>query len=658
MKSRFLFFCKAPKPGYAKSRLAPFLGNSTAAELSAALTEYVLEQLLQHFYSVNTELCFVVCYTGEEDISYWHSWFLPIFTQYFGKASQNDSGNFSFEKNFQLSFVEQSNGSLGDRLRHAFYKSFETGAKKVIVVGIDSPDLDGFLVETALKALETFDVVVGPCLDGGYYLLGMRSFCEEVFTDIPWSTSKVLHATRNQALNAGYTMDVLPALEDIDEVENLFILERLAATTNKGKRWIKFLAKWLLEYLHPYPSYSYCNEALNSKSQEETLLASVRPRWVGESSYSKSHPIEKSTESKPINNVGSEVDAILVYVSVVKPQLVGKLLRVLGKVLPLGKELSHVKRVKRDFSRSSLDQDGKRHRSEPLITVLLCLKEDFESLDCSVLESLNEFGLEPFVMSVPSRAAITREEYVSLCPIWPVLYQPLPPPRPLPSNEEMLFIMHHMRICFDIAWHHRKNSNYLGICAMMVRPSNNEIITVTCDTSCRSHLSDKRKEKKCERCQPFTHAVMNCIESASWKVGSHKRRQILQNKTLSDCSYICDDSEISLTGDSDSHSFESETDTETTDKSLLPDDAYMCTGMDVYTTREPCLMCCMALVHARVKRVIFAIPNKYFGGLGGGPSGTQLHKVTALNHHFDVLHLEGFEKIWKPTERGIILNGH
>ncbi|GJQ11094.1 hypothetical protein GpartN1_g2885.t1 [Galdieria partita] len=646
MKSHFLLFCKAPKPGYAKSRLAPFLGDSTAAELSAALTEYVLEQLLQHFYNVNVEMRFVVCYTGETDISYWHSWFLPFFTHYFGKATMDDNGNFSFNKKFQLSFAEQSDGSLGVRLLRAFQNNFETGAEKVVVVGVDTPDLDGFLVETAFKALETFDIVVGPSLDGGYYLLGMRSFCEEVFKNIPWSTSEVLNATRHQALTAGYTMDILPALEDIDEVENLFILERLAATSNKGKRWMKFLDKWLLEYLHPCPSYSYYNESLNHDHQEETLLTAVTPRWIGESN--QSHSIEKTAKNGQLNNICDRKDK-LVYVSVVKPQLVGKLLRVLGRVLPLGKELSHVKRVKRKTERSSLDQDGKRHRSEPHITVLLCLKEDFENLDYSVLDSLNEFGLEPFLMSIPSRAAMTREEYVSLCSIWPVLYQPPPPPRPLPSNEEMLSILRHMSICFDIAWYHRKNSNYLGICAMMVRPSKNEIIAVTCDTSCRNHMSDKWKEMKCESCQPFTHAVMNCIESASWKVGSYKRRQSLQSKALSDCSSYCDEAERSLTGDSDSNSFESETDTETTDKSSLPDDAYMCTGMDVYTTREPCLMCCMALVHARVKRVIFAIPNKYFGGLGGGPSGTQLHKVAALNHHFDVLHLEGFEKIWKPT---------
>jgi len=667
MKNRLLLFCKAPQPGYAKSRLAPFLGESTAAELSGALTEYVLEQLLEHFCATNEEIDFVVCYTGEEQVSYWHNWLLPIFTHYFGKATVDDGDHFSFGRSFHLFFEEQSNGPLGDRLWHSFRNSFKLGAKKVVVIGTDIPDLDGFLVKTAFNSLETCDIVVGPSLDGGYYLLGMRTFCEEVFKDIPWSTCKVLNTTRNQAAVGGHKMDILPALEDIDEVENLFILERLAATTDKGKRWIKFLDKWFLEDRHSFPSCSFTLEEIGNKKEiDESLLAALNPRWVGEHNDNRNHS-KKETDSRLANRCPASVDTISVYVSVVKPQLVGKLLRILGRLLPLGKELSHVKRVKRENGRSHLDQDGKRHRSEPHITVLLGSKEEFESLDSSVLHSLNEFELEPFMMSIPSRAATTREEYVSLCITWPVLYQPPPPPRPLPSNGEMLSILRYMSICFDVAWRHEKSSSFLGICAMMVRPSNGEIIAISCDTSCRAHMSCPREKEKCENCQPFRHAVMNCIESASRKVGSYKRRHSLHYKALSDCSSsFCDEAESFVTADSDLHSLESETDTEGNEKPLFPEDAYMCTGMDVYTTREPCLMwvfvntcslfylldvyrCCMALVHARVKRVIFSSPNKCFGGLGGGPKGIQLHKLGALNHHFDVLHLEGFEKIWKPS---------
>ena len=43
--------------------------------------------------------------------------------------------------------------------------------------------------------------------------------------------------------------------------------------------------------------------------------------------------------------------------------------------------------------------------------------------------------------------------------------------------------------------------------------------------------------------------------------------------------------------------------------------AYLLTGYDVYLTREPCIMCSMALVHSRVSRVFFTEPSPQKGGL-------------------------------------------
>ncbi|XP_063391572.1 probable inactive tRNA-specific adenosine deaminase-like protein 3 [Cydia fagiglandana] len=60
---------------------------------------------------------------------------------------------------------------------------------------------------------------------------------------------------------------------------------------------------------------------------------------------------------------------------------------------------------------------------------------------------------------------------------------------------------------------------------------------------------------------------------------------------------------------------------------------YLCTGYYVYLIREPCLMCSMALVHARVKRVFFCLQNNSLGGL---KSRVKLQTVTSLNHHFEV----------------------
>jgi len=63
---------------------------------------------------------------------------------------------------------------------------------------------------------------------------------------------------------------------------------------------------------------------------------------------------------------------------------------------------------------------------------------------------------------------------------------------------------------------------------------------------------------------------------------------------------------------------------------------YLCTGYDAFMVREPCIMCAMALVHSRLKRVIFACPNAETGALTG-PSGVRrLHGVKSLNHHYFV----------------------
>ncbi|KAH8405808.1 hypothetical protein KR215_009316 [Drosophila sulfurigaster] len=59
---------------------------------------------------------------------------------------------------------------------------------------------------------------------------------------------------------------------------------------------------------------------------------------------------------------------------------------------------------------------------------------------------------------------------------------------------------------------------------------------------------------------------------------------------------------------------------------------YLCTGYDIYLLREPCLMCAMALVHSRVKRIFFVEQSKN----GALTSSFQLHAVKELNHHYEV----------------------
>lgn len=65
---------------------------------------------------------------------------------------------------------------------------------------------------------------------------------------------------------------------------------------------------------------------------------------------------------------------------------------------------------------------------------------------------------------------------------------------------------------------------------------------------------------------------------------------------------------------------------------------YLCTGFEVYLSREPCAMCAMALVHSRVSRVIYCHADSAQGALGGA---FRLHQKRSLNHHYEV-------DMWSP----------
>lgn len=77
-------------------------------------------------------------------------------------------------------------------------------------------------------------------------------------------------------------------------------------------------------------------------------------------------------------------------------------------------------------------------------------------------------------------------------------------------------------------------------------------------------------------------------------------------------------------------------------KSLSSDDnlhkfgPYLCTGYSIYLLNEPCLMCSMALIHSRVKRVFYHHQQRQRGGLG---SMTKLHTNKNLNHRYEAFHV-------------------
>ncbi len=97
----------------------------------------------------------------------------------------------------------------------------------VLLIGTDCPYLDGQVLREAANALQACDALLGPSLDGGYYLLGIRAVHNELFQDIAWSTDQVAHQTRQVLTNlqvdevkAGLNWQEISPLADIDEAQD------------------------------------------------------------------------------------------------------------------------------------------------------------------------------------------------------------------------------------------------------------------------------------------------------------------------------------------------------------------------------------------------------------------------------------------------------
>jgi len=192
---RLLIFTRFPVPGHTKTRLIPALGQEGAALLQRHLTEHIvnLSQQVKRVYPIACQ----IFYAGGSQAQ---------MRQWLGTG---------------FDYVEQHSGNLGDRLQAAFQWAFDQGSERVIVIGIDCPFITSELLQTAFNALMEHDVVIGPALDGGYYLLGLNSPNSSYFQDIDWSTAQVYPQTLAKIQHNGDRHYALPPLPDIDSPPDL-----------------------------------------------------------------------------------------------------------------------------------------------------------------------------------------------------------------------------------------------------------------------------------------------------------------------------------------------------------------------------------------------------------------------------------------------------
>ena len=133
-----------------------------------------------------------------------------------------------FEENVprEIALIEASYPSLGDCLDHAIAQLLARGHRAAVVVNSDSPTLPtSLLVETAeLLGRSGERAVLGPALDGGYYLLGVKARHHRLLEDIAWSTPRVTQQTLERAAELRLPVHMLPTWYDVDDVATLKML--------------------------------------------------------------------------------------------------------------------------------------------------------------------------------------------------------------------------------------------------------------------------------------------------------------------------------------------------------------------------------------------------------------------------------------------------
>lgn len=142
----------------------------------------------------------------------------------------------SVSDGFEL--IEQKGRALGDRMHNAFTYARENKSEKTVIIGTDSPTLPARVIAKAFRALNRKDIILGPSVDGGYYLIGMKEPHPEIFKGVRWSSASVLKRTLANARTLGASTSLLEQWYDVDDRKGLSRL-RNDLKTDKGKSFAK-----------------------------------------------------------------------------------------------------------------------------------------------------------------------------------------------------------------------------------------------------------------------------------------------------------------------------------------------------------------------------------------------------------------------------------
>ena len=190
MEEIIIVFTKYPEEGKVKTRLAKTVGNAVAVEIYSRLLHHTEQQLIA---------------SNKKYVVYWGN-YIPTNNVFFNSASAH---------------YLQCEGDLGKKMKTAFEDQFSIGYSAVYGIGCDCYQLSSKHIEEASNVLITNDVVYGPALDGGYYLMGMKKLEPILFDDLPWSTEQLLEICKQRLNKKSVSFDVITTVSDVDYYKDL-----------------------------------------------------------------------------------------------------------------------------------------------------------------------------------------------------------------------------------------------------------------------------------------------------------------------------------------------------------------------------------------------------------------------------------------------------
>uniref|UniRef100_A0A7N0UCA0 CMP/dCMP-type deaminase domain-containing protein n=1 Tax=Kalanchoe fedtschenkoi TaxID=63787 RepID=A0A7N0UCA0_KALFE len=373
-----------------------------------------------------------------------------------------------------------------------------------------------------------------------------------------------------------------------------------------------------------------------------------------------------------------------VFASAIDPKFANSIVRRLNQIAPL-ENLRHVKRVRKERLEGGKFQ----------LSVILCLARDGEdhlkTIPADMLELTSSYQLSAFITKVCGFPASSKEEWEEQCKLWPTSYHP--PTYNIDgitgfSEEDAQSVCSFTRFALQLAA--ISGVAQVHNAAVIVDPSVKQVIASACDdvfygqtltektnshNSCHEQISHHHidlngaatQTAPCSNGKPnelkHHYGSVSCLHPWQWskqqaytnscywhplrhaaiaaiEYSAARDRQLYPGPAqdidgfseMEQVQSSLEDSPLKrqkTAKDKDDARHEEDDN----DRTLKLPRPYLCTGYDIYLVWEPCVMCAMALVHQRVRRIFFVFPNTHAGALG---SVHRLQGEESLNHHYAV----------------------